>query len=90
MGYSAKKGGLLKEDLNLSLPEFLALSSASGTRQSPYCTRQRPFSKNGVGETVIAEYHLSGTRQRLCRVPTLGKDRKLKKIQKVGKKGKKS
>ena len=37
------------------------------------CTRQRPLGKECVGKGIFAECLLSGTRQSLCRVPTLGK-----------------
>jgi len=49
-------------------------------------TRQRAHDKNLVGKGVFAECFLSGTRQRLCQVPTLGKDKnEKKKPQKIGK-----
>jgi len=39
-------------------------------------TRQRAHGKILVGKEVFAECFLSGTQQRLCRVPTLGKEKK--------------
>ena len=47
-------------------------------------TRQRAHCKILVGKRVFAECFLSDTRQRLCRVPTLGK-KKNKKSQKIKK-----
>ena len=44
-------------------------------------TRQRPHGKISAGKAVFAECYFSSTRQRLCRVSTLGKD-KNEKIQK--------
>ena len=42
-------------------------------------TRQRAHGKILAGKEVFAECFLSGTRQRLCRVPTLGKEKNKKK-----------
>jgi len=43
-------------------------------------TRQRAHGKILVGKGVFAKCFLSGTRQRLCRVPTLGKEKNKKKL----------
>jgi hypothetical protein len=40
-----------------------------------YHTRQRAHGKKAVGKAAVAECLLSGTRQRLCRVPELDKGR---------------
>jgi len=48
------------------------------------CTRQRALGKKRVGKDVFAECLLSGTRQSLCRVPTLGKVGTEKKAEKMG------
>jgi len=48
------------------------------------CTRQRALGKKRVGKDVFAECLLSGTRQSLCRVPTLGKVGTEKKAEKNG------
>jgi len=45
-------------------------------------TRQRAHGKILIGKGVFAECFLSGTRQRLYRVPTLGKDKNKKKSEK--------
>ena len=55
------------------LPPLLGtatLPSAGSTRQRPFCTRQRTLSKESVGKELFAEYQISGTRQRFCRVPS--------------------
>ena len=55
-----------------------ALPSVSGTRQWPKNTRQEHTAKKLIGKGVFTECFLSSTRQKLCRVPTLGKDKNKK------------
>jgi hypothetical protein len=43
---------------------------------------KRPHDKILAGKAVFAECYFSGTRQRLCRVSTLGKDKNEKKNKK--------
>jgi len=47
-----------------------------GKAFAEYHTRQRAHVKILADKEVFAECFLSGTRQRLCRVPTLGKEKK--------------
>ena len=67
-----------------SLRESVALPSARDTRQSPIYTRQRTLGKEPVDKGVFVECLLSGTRQSLYRVPTLGKVETEKNPKKMG------
>jgi len=44
--------------------------TALGKSFAERCTRHRPLGEKKVGKAFFAEYHLSGTRQSLCRVST--------------------
>jgi hypothetical protein len=52
-----------------SLPDTAPLPSVSDTRQRLFYTRQITLGELYIGNGLFAEYFLSGTRQRICRVP---------------------
>jgi hypothetical protein len=53
------------------------LPSVSDTRQRLFYTRQRTLGELYIGNGLFAEYFLSGTRQRICRVPFGTRQRKV-------------
>jgi hypothetical protein len=66
-----------------SLPETAPLPSVSDTRQRLFDTRQslntrqRTLGELYIGNGLFVEYFLSGTRQRICRVPFDTRQRKV-------------
>ena len=58
-----------KSCMDTALPDFQTLPSVRYTRQRTGYTRQTTLSKESHGNADFAECRITGTRQRICRVP---------------------